>query len=69
MLTIIQGGPKVGLLFHVLDLIYPNHNSKPVFHIPYSHFGNFLQFRFQLLWYVVFGGRPRSPIENLRNGA
>ena len=44
----IHGEPKVGLqffhyLFHVLDLIYPNHNSKLVFHIPYSHFGNVLK--------------------------
>ena len=44
----VQGGQKVGLqlfnyLFHVLDLIHPNHNSKPVFHIPYSHFGNVIK--------------------------
>ena len=44
----IHGGPKVGLqffhyLFHVSDLIYPNHNFKLVFHIPYSHFGNVLK--------------------------
>ena len=44
----VQGGPKVGLqlfhyLFQVLDLIHPNHNSKPVFHIPYSHLGNVIQ--------------------------
>ena len=82
---IIQGGPKVGLqllhyLFLVLDLIYSNHNSKPVFHIPYSHFGNVIklfppnaQAEIKTIPITTgtwsFGGRPRSPIAILRNGA
>ena len=81
----VQGGQKVGLqlfnyLFHVLDLIHPNHNSKPVFHIPYSHFGNVIklfppnvQAEIKTIQTTTgtwsFGGRSRSPIAILRNGA
>lgn len=51
--THTQRGPNVGLqlfryLFHVVDLIYPNHSFKLEFHIPYSRFTNFIKYLYQI---------------------